>query len=61
MAHPPMASATTASPNQVTSHSSRVGCRAARSAAASAVAPTATWPHPGTAVNEPARSIVWRM
>src|SRR5439155_889012 len=36
MAHPPMASATTASPNHVTSHSSRVGCRAARSAAANA-------------------------
>jgi len=25
------------------------------------VVPTAIWPHPGTAVNDPARSIVWRM
>jgi len=59
--HPPIASATMASPSQVASHSSGVGCRAATNAAASAVAPTAIWPHPGTAVNDPARSIVWRM
>src|SRR5947209_7445601 len=53
MADPPIASATIASPSQVASHSSGVGWRAARSAAASAVAPTATWPQPGTAVNDP--------
>jgi len=56
-----MASATIAAPNQVASHSSGVRWRAATSAAASAVVPTAIWPHPGTAVNDPARSIVWRM
>ena len=56
-----MASATTASPSQVASHSSGVAWRAARKAATRAVTPTATCPQPGTAVNEPARSIVWRM
>src|SRR5213594_681723 len=61
MAEPPIVSATSASPSHARSHSSGVRCRAARKAAASAVAPTATWPHPGTAVNDPARSIVCRM
>src|SRR5439155_27293120 len=61
MVHPPITRATIASPSHVASHSSTLGCRAARNAAASAVAPTATWPQPGTAVNDPARSMVWRM
>src|SRR5438094_3672873 len=61
MVEPPIASATIASPSQVASHSSDVRWRAARKAAASAVAPTATCPQPGTAVNDPARSIVCRM
>src|SRR5437588_2583562 len=56
MVAPPMPTATTASPSQVASHSSVVGCRAANSAATSAVAPTATWPQPGTAVDDPARA-----
>ena len=38
-----------------------VGCRAAIQAAAQAVTPMPTCPHPGTAVNAPARSIVSRM
>ena len=58
---PPIARATTASPSHVASHSSTLVCRAATRAAASAVTPTATCPHPGTAVNDPARSMVWRM
>src|SRR6266705_643493 len=57
-AQPPITSATTASASQVASHSSTFGWRAASNAAASAVAPTATCPHPGTAVKAPARSIV---
>src|SRR5437870_3487789 len=57
IADPPIASATIASPSQVASHNSGVRWRAARNTAARAVTPTATWPQPGTAVNDPARSI----
>src|SRR5580698_3191213 len=53
--------ANAASSSQVASQRSSVGCRLAMAAAASALMPMATPPHPGTAVNEPARSIVSRM
>ena len=49
------------SPSQVPSHSAGVSRVSATSAAARPSAPIATPPHPGTAVNAVARSIVWRM
>ena len=61
MVPPPITRATIASPSHVASQSSTLGWRAASTAAASAVTPTATCPHPGTAVKAPARSIVSRM
>ena len=50
-----------ASASHVVSHAPLVGWREAAYAATRAVAPNATTPHPGTAVNEPACSIVSRM
>ena len=61
IAHPPTASARNASATHTTVHPNGEGCRAANQAAASAVAPISTCPRPGTAVNEPARSMVERM
>ena len=59
--HPPSTTASRHSTAQVAVQAKRVGCRAATSAATAAVHPIATCPHPGTAVNDPARSIVARM
>ena len=50
-----------ASPNQSASQRSLLTDAAASHAASRAVAPIAIWPHPDTAVNDPARSIVSRM
>jgi hypothetical protein len=55
----PIASAD--SPSHTASHRSALPARAASQDAATAEAPMATWPHPETAVNDPARSIVSRM
>ena len=56
-----MATATKASISQTASQARGVVCREATNAATRAVAPIATPPHPGTAVNSAALSIVSRM
>ena len=56
-----MTSASAASSIQVPSQASGFRCPAATHAAASAVTPIATVPHPGTAVKEPACSMARRM
>src|SRR5271163_1921580 len=56
-----MATATKASTSQTASHARGEVWRAAKKAAASAVIPMATPPHPGTAVNSAALSMVSRM
>ena len=61
MAKAPITAASAASASHIWSQAARVGCIAARPAIASAVTPMATPPHPGTAVNDVARSIVSRM
>src|SRR5579862_429588 len=61
IASTPTAMANSASPSQIASHSPRDGACDANPAAASAVTPISTPPQPGTAVNDPARSIVSRM
>src|SRR5688500_18811309 len=53
--------AMTAAASQVLSQATSVGCCAAIPAAARAVMPTTTIPHPDTAVKAPARSMVSRM
>src|SRR5712692_4116729 len=57
----PIRTATIASPTQIASQPSSRGCRAARKAAARALTPISIPPTPGTAVKEPARSMVSRM
>src|SRR5579872_3935062 len=57
----PIETATTASDTHTASQRSRPGCRAAIQAAARALTPIRMPPTPGTAVNEPARSMVSRM
>src|SRR5689334_7130276 len=57
----PIAEATTASTIHVKNQSSLDAIRRDTNTAAKAVTPISTPPHPGTAVNEPARSIVSRM
>jgi hypothetical protein len=61
MVQPPIPSARIAALSQTTSHSPGSAVRDATSVAASAVSPIATPPHPGTAVNAVARSMVERM
>ena len=61
MAITPIAMATAPSTNQVASHCFGETCHSATTAAATAVIPMVTPPQPGTAVKEPARSIVSRM
>src|SRR5687767_5336571 len=61
IAHPEMTTESSASPSQMASHSVKEARLAANAAAPMADAPTATMPHPDTAVNAPARSIVSRM
>jgi hypothetical protein len=56
-----IATATNTSASQTISQCLGVVCRAARPAAASAVMPIARPPHPGTAVNSAALSIVSRI
>src|SRR5258708_5901468 len=56
-----MANATNTSASQTASHARGVTWREARNAAARAVAPMATPPQPGTAVNSAALSLVSRM
>ena len=56
-----MASARRASPSHVVSHPAALGCSAATTAAPSAVPPMARRPHPETAVNHAARSMVSRI
>jgi hypothetical protein len=56
----PAANATSAAESQMVSQLPQ-NWRAAVNAAATAVTPMANPPHPGTAVNEPARSMVSRM
>src|SRR5690242_14780600 len=58
IASTPTAIASTASPIQIASHMPREDACEASPAAASAVTPISTPPQPGTAVNDPARSIV---
>jgi hypothetical protein len=58
---PAIAAATKPSPTQHQSHPLPVSVAAAKGAAKSAVTPIAIMPAPGTAVNEPARSIASRM
>src|SRR5947209_9443226 len=59
--HPAMAADTAASASQTASQSAKVFCCDATSAANRAVTPMATWPQPGTAVKDDARSIASRM
>src|SRR6185503_13043844 len=61
IAQTPIAQASTASTSQIASHADGVAAPCASQAAASAVAPMAAPPHPGTAVKELARSIALRM
>ena len=61
MAQAPIRSANRASAAQTQTQRSRVVCRAAIHAAASAVTPAAICPLPETAVKEPARSMALRM
>src|SRR5687767_8614325 len=60
-AHPAIPTDTTASAIHTASHRTVPGCSDATTAATSAVSPSSTPPHPGTAVHDPARSTVWRM
>ena len=53
--------ATAASQPQVVNHANSVSWREAITAAPTAVIPMATMPQPGSAVNEPARSMVSRI
>ena len=61
MVQPPRVRPSTEVASQVTSHSVGVSRVSATAAAASASTPIPTPPHPGTAVNAVARSMVWRM
>src|SRR5205823_8300069 len=61
IAQPPIASARIASPIQLSNQSSLDGRRLEMSAVKSALIPIRMPPQPGTAVKEPARSIVSRM
>src|SRR5262252_5654096 len=61
IAQPPSASARAASPSQLSNHKSREGNRLEINAVNNALTPMRTPPQPGTAVNDPARSIVSRM
>ena len=56
-----MAIESVASTTQMVSQRSGSRARTASAVAISAVTPITTWPQPGKAVREPARSIVWRM
>ena len=56
-----MEKASAAAPSQMPTHRLPSGQPQASAAATSAVAPIATPPQPGTAVNGVARSMVWRM
>src|SRR5881227_508169 len=58
---PAIAVETAASANQTASHSAKLFCCEATSAAKRAVTPMETCPQPGTAVNDEARSIAARM
>jgi hypothetical protein len=60
-AQAPSVTASTASATQVASQAAKSTCWLARTAAPMALTPMATCPHPGTAVNDRARSIVLRM
>ena len=57
----PIEIATAPSTSQVASHVFGVVCHWATTAAATAVIPMVTPPQPGTAVNDPARSMVSRI
>ncbi len=57
----PIKMATAPSTSQVASHAFSEVCHWATTAAATAVIPMVMPPHPGTAVNAPARSMVSRM
>ena len=61
VARTPIADARTASAIHVKNHCSRVSIRLDTRTARRAVTPIRTPPQPGTAVNEPARSIVSRI
>ncbi len=61
IAHSEIASATPASAIHTATQRPCSGWTAASAAAASALTPTPTIPHPGTAVNDPASSMVLRM
>src|SRR4051812_40206392 len=61
MVQPPRARAATAVRSQVASQASVVSRVSAIPAATKATRPIPTPPHPGTAVNSVARSMVWRM
>src|SRR5262249_7584525 len=61
IARMPMAIATAPSVSHVASHATVDDCCTATMLATIAVTPIATPPQPGTAVNEPARSMVSRM
>src|SRR5262245_16866542 len=61
MAHPPIANASAASPSQLENHRVLVGRRPENKDVINALTPMSVPPQPGTAVNEPARSIVSRM
>jgi hypothetical protein len=54
---PAAAAVTSQTPSQLAAEA----CCEATSAASNAIAPIATPPQPGTAVNEPLRSMAWRM
>jgi hypothetical protein len=58
IAHPPIASARPASASQLANHHCLDGRRPEIPAVMRALTPIRMPPHPGTAVNEPARSIV---
>jgi hypothetical protein len=57
----PIAAAKSASAIHTATHRAPRAAGPAAQAATSAVEPIRTPPRPGTAVNEPARSMVWRM